>query len=246
MSDFFKYNISSNEAVKYDQGLRAYMLGIYNYMAFALFITGIVAFFAGNSEAFASMLYTRGGNGQMAMSGLGWLIMLAPIGFVMALSNLSRMSKQTTQVVFYGFAVVMGLSLSSIFLVYTSESIARTFFISASTFGAASIYGYATKKDLTSFGSFLFMGLIGIIMASLVNMFLHSSGMQFAISLIGVLLFTGLTAYDTQVLKSIYYSHHISNEDDAQKICISGALRLYLDFINLFTSLLQLMGSRKN
>ncbi|MFW0776572.1 MAG: Bax inhibitor-1/YccA family protein [Rickettsiales bacterium] len=221
------------------------MLRIYNYMASALALTGITALVAANSPAVVSALYTMGANGQVGMSGLGWLVAFAPLGMVLWLSfGINRMSMQTAQISFWAFSVLMGLSMTSIFLIYTGESIARTFFITAGTFGAMSLYGYTTKKDLSGWGSFLIMGLIGLIIASVVNIFMQSSALGFAISVIGVLIFTGLTAYDTQKLKNMYYQ--ISGHGEAlAKASIMGALNLYLDFINLFIMLLRFVGERR-
>jgi hypothetical protein len=175
---------------------------------------------------------------------LKWVVMLAPLGFVFFFSaRIHTMTPATAQMVFWAFAATMGLSMASIFLVFTGSSIARVFFITAASFGATSLYGYTTKTDLSKFGSFLFMGLIGIVLASIVNIFLGSSALQFAISVIGVLLFTGLTAYDTQRIKEIYFSGRSGTE--LAKLGLSGALTLYLDFINLFVMLLQLTGERR-
>ena len=233
-----------SQAATYDAGLRAYMLRIYNYMASALALTGITALLAANSPAVVSALYTM--NGQyVTMSGLGWLVAFAPLGMVMWLSfGINRMSAATAQISFWAFSVVMGLSLTSIFLLYTGESIARAFFVSAGTFGAMSLYGYTTKKDLAGWGSFLIMGLIGLILASLVNLFVQSSGLNFALSVLGVFIFVGLTAYDTQKLKHMYYQLAGSGEMIA-KASIMGALNLYLDFINIFLHLLRFMGDRR-
>jgi len=178
-------------------------------------------------------------------SPLRWVVMLAPLGFVFLFSaRINAMSPSTAQLVFWAFAATMGLSMASIFLVFTGTSIARVFFITAATFGATSLYGYTTRADLSRMGSFLFMGLIGIVIASLVNIFIGSSALQFAISVIGVIVFTGLTAYDTQRLKEVYAEAY--DQDTLSRIAIMGALTLYLDFINLFTMLLQLMGQRNN
>ena len=219
-----------------DVGLRDYMLRIYNYMASGLALTGIVAYL------FAQYLQA---NPALARSPVMFLLMLAPIGLVMWLSfGIERMQASTAQLLFWVYAGVMGLSLASVFLVFTGESIARVFFITAGTFGAMSLYGYTTQRDLTQWGSFLFMGLIGIVLASLVNIFLASSALSFAISVIGVIVFVGLTAYDTQQIKESYFAY-----DDGQiagKKAIMGALRLYLDFINLFMMLLQLFGTRRD
>ena len=231
-------------AASYDMGLRAYMLRIYNYMASALALTGIVAMFAANSPAFMSAMYTMSGD-HVGMSGLGWLIVFAPLGLVLWLGfGLHRMSTTTAQAIYWAYAVLIGLSMSSIFLVYTGESIARAFFVTAGTFGGMSLYGYTTKRDLSGFGSFLIMGLIGLILASLVNMFLQSSGLGFALSVIGVLIFTGLTAYDTQKLKAMYYQMGGAGEM-ATKLAIMGALNLYMDFINMFMYMLRFFGDRR-
>ncbi|MGE0260396.1 MAG: Bax inhibitor-1/YccA family protein [Alphaproteobacteria bacterium] len=213
------------------------MLRIYNYMASGLALTGIVAYVFAQSGFYA----------QVAATPLIWLIMLAPLGFVMAMSfGINRMTASTAQLLFWLFAAVMGLSLASIFLVFTGASIARVFFITAGTFAAMSLYGYTTRRDLSQFGSFLMMGLIGIIIASLVNIFIASSALQFAISVIGVIVFVGLTAWDTQSIKEQYYELQYADGETAGKTAIMGALRLYLDFINLFMMLLQLLGARRD
>jgi FtsH-binding integral membrane protein len=222
-----------------DQGLRAFMLGIYNNMALGLAVTGVfaygTAYLAMSNAAFAQAVYG---------SPLKWVIMLAPLAFVFGLSAMvHRMQPATARLVFLAFAAVMGLSLSSIFLVFTGDSIARTFFVTAASFGGLSLYGYTTKRDMSGWGSFLFMGLIGIILASLVNIFLGSEGLQFAISVIGVLIFAALTAYDTQRLKHTY-DYVAGDAVAAGRASIIGALQLYLDFINLFMFLLQFMGNR--
>ena len=223
-----------------DQGLRAFMLGVYNNMAMGLALTGIVAYgtyaWAASDPAVAQTLYG---------SPLRWVIMLAPLAFVFGLSaSVQRMQPATARMVFLAFAAVMGLSLSSIFIVFTGESIARTFFITSASFGALSLYGYTTKKDLSGWGSFLMMGVIGLVIAMIVNIFLASSALQFAISLIGVLIFAALTAYDTQRLKHMY-DYVAGDTVAAGRASIMGALTLYLDFINLFMFLLQFMGNRE-
>jgi FtsH-binding integral membrane protein len=221
--------------VDIDVGLRDYMLRIYNYMASGLALTGIVAYVFANSSVYD----------QVAHTPLIWLIMLAPLGLVMWLSyGINRMQASTAQALFWIFAAVMGLSLASVFKVFTGESVARVFFITAGTFAAMSLYGYTTRRDLSQFGAFLMMGLFGIIIASLVNLFIASSALQFAISVIGVLVFTGLTAWDTQQIKEMYVAYE--DGEVAGKKAIMGALRLYLDFINLFMMLMQLMGSRRD
>ena len=219
-----------------DEGLRAYMLGVYNYMAAGLAVSGIIAYFVSSSPAMLSTIYSS--------TALTWIVMLAPLGFILALSfGIQKMKASTAQALYWAFAITMGISLSSIFVVYTSASIARVFFITAATFGAMSLYGYTTKKDLTGWGSFLFMGLIGIIIASVVNFFLASAAMDFAISLIGVLIFVGLTAYDTQKIRNEY--SEFDSSEVATKKSVFGALRLYLDFINLMLMLLRLFGQRR-
>jgi uncharacterized protein len=233
------------KATTRDEGLRAYMLRIYNYMASALALTGIVAMFAANSPAFMQALYTVQDGRAAGMSGFGWLVMFAPLGLVMWLGmGINRMSTQTAQAIYWTYSVLIGLSLSSIFLVYTGESIARTFFVTAGTFGAMSLYGYSTQRDLTGFGSFLIMGLIGLLVASLVNIFLASSGLHFALSVIGVVIFVGLTAWDTQKLKMMYYQM-AGGTEMATKMAILGALNLYMDFINIFVYLLRFIGDRR-
>jgi FtsH-binding integral membrane protein len=217
-----------------DAGLRAHMQRVYGYMAGGLVLTGIVAYAAAASGFYQTI----------ADTGLIWIVMLAPLGFVLALSfGIQRMSAETAMVLFWIYAAVMGLSLGSIFLVFTGTSIARVFFITAATYGVMSLYGYTTKSDLSGFGSFLLMGLIGLIIASIVNIFVGSSALQFAISIIGVIVFVGLTAYDTQRIKQMYLESDTA--EIAGKKAVLGALALYLDFINLFMMLLQLFGQRR-
>jgi uncharacterized protein len=217
-----------------DAGLRAHMQRVYGYMAGGLVLTGIVAYAAAVSGFYQAI----------ADTGLIWIVMLAPLGFVLALSfGIQRMSVETAMVLFWIYAAIMGLSLGSIFLVFTGTSIARVFFITAATYGAMSLYGYTTRSDLSGFGSFLFMGLIGIVIASLVNIFVGSSALQFAISIIGVIVFVSLTAYDTQRIKQMYLESDTA--EIAGKKAVLGALALYLDFINLFMMLLQLFGQRR-
>ena len=223
------------QTLEIDQGLRAYMLKVYNYMTSGLALTGIVALFTASSEPMLQAIFG---------SPLKWLVMLAPLGFVMFLSfGINKMKASTAQALFWVFAGVMGLSMASIFLQFTGTSIARVFFITAGTFAGMSLYGYTTKRDLSGMGSFLFMGLIGIIIAMVVNIFLQSSALHFVISVIGVLVFVGLTAYDTQRIKSIY--SEFDTAEVATKKAIHGALTLYLDFINLFIMLLQLFGQSR-
>jgi FtsH-binding integral membrane protein len=229
-----------------DQGLRSYMLSVYNYMAIGLAVTGGVAALAANASvaswdpimltSFGAALYT---------SPLQWLVMLAPIGLVLVFSfGIQKLSMPVAQGLFWAFAALMGLSLSSIFLVYTQQSITQVFFISAGAFAALSLYGYTTKRNLSAMGSFLMMGLFGLIIASLVNrIWLGNVGMEFAISVIGVGIFAGLTAYDTQTIKEMYYEG--DDRTTAGRKAIMGALNLYMDFINLFIMLLRLIGDRR-
>ena len=231
-----------------DEGLRAYMLKVYNYMTTGLLFTGLVAYFFGKASIVTGEMGQIVGVTSIGAllfgSPLKWGVMLAPLGFVFYLSaRIKKMSVSSAQITFWIFSAIMGLSLASIFIVYTQASIARVFFISSGTFAAMSLYGYTTKKDLTKLGGFLFMGLIGIIIASLVNLFFQSSALHFAISVIGVLVFVGLTAYDTQSIKNMYYAG--DSESVGGKKALMGALRLYLDFINLFIMLLLLFGQRR-
>jgi FtsH-binding integral membrane protein len=225
--------VGAREAA-FDAGLRSYMLSVYNYMASGVLLTGIVALLFANSGMAA----------QVLASPLRWLIMLAPLAFVMVLSfGIQRLSTGTAQALFWAFAVAMGLSLSSIFLVYTGTSIAQTFFATAAAFAGLSLFGYTTKKDLSAFGTFLIMGVVGLLVAMLINIFLQSPVFQLAISGIGVLLFAGLTAYDTQKIKSVYFQ--VQGTDFVGKSVVMGALTLYLDFVNMFTFLLNFMGDRR-
>jgi FtsH-binding integral membrane protein len=241
MAQFDRPTIAARagSAAAIDEGLRSYMLRVYNYMGLGLVVTGLVAYFtsqwAMSSQANAELLYA---------SPLAWVIMLSPLAFVLVLSfGIGKLSATAAQAIFWGFAAVMGLSLSSIFLVYTGTSIAKVFFISAAMFGAMSLWGYTTKRDLTGMGSFLMMGLIGLIIASIVNIFFNSGALAFGISIVGVLVFVGLTAYDTQKIKESYSESY--GADVLTKNAVMGALSLYLDFINLFLMLLRLMGNNR-
>ena len=233
-----------------DAGLRAYMLRVYNWMSSGLVLTGIVAYGIANTELinlFYPLVQTPRGM-MHAPGALAYVSMFAPLAFVMVLSfGVNKLSTTAVQALFWAFCVAMGASLTNIFLVYTGGSVARVFFITAGTFAAMSRYGYTTRADLTKMGSFLMMGLFGIIIASLVNMFLGSAGLQFAISVIGVLVFVGLTAYDTQRIKSDYMQMSYSGGlEMAAKRSVYDALTLFLNFINLFLMLLQLVGVRNN
>ena len=243
-----KVKAATQTTVVMDEGLRAYMLKVYNYMATGVLLTGIIALISFQLSAETNSLgkivdYTAFGK-TIFFSGWRWVIMLAPLGIVFYMSfGINKMSAAKAQTVFWVFAALMGLSLSWILLIYTGASVARVFFITSATFGAMSIYGYTTKRDLTKLGSFLMMGLIGIIIASLVNIFLKSSMMYFIISILGVLIFVGLTAYDTQKIKNMYVSSDTG--ELMGKKAVMGALTLYLDFINLFIMLLRLFGQRR-
>jgi FtsH-binding integral membrane protein len=238
------------DAAQLDAGLRAYMLRVYNWMASGLLLTGIIAYVIANTgahELFYEVVRTPRGNAT-APTMLGWIAMFSPLAFILVLSfGINRMSKTTAQALFWAFAAVMGASMSNIFAIYTGASIASTFFVTAAMFAGVSLYGYTTKADLTRMGSFMFMGLIGIIIAGLVNLFLQSSALQFAISAIGVVVFVGLTAYDTQRIKADYLEHaYAEGTDEAGKRSVFDALGLYLNFVNLFQLLLQFMGVRQN
>ena len=231
----FGYGAQAQSAALFDEGLRQHMLRVYNYMGAGLVITGLIAFIVGSTPALYVPIFS---------SPLKWVVMLAPLAFILFFSfKAESMSSSTARAMFFAFAAVMGISLSSIFVVFTGESIAKVFFITAATFGAMSLYGYTTKRDLTGMGSFLMMGLFGVIIASLVNLFIASSALQFVVSVVGVLVFAGLTAWDTQKIKEMY-----SEADDHQSAgrkAVMGALALYLDFINLFLMLLRLFGGRR-
>jgi FtsH-binding integral membrane protein len=230
---FGSVNVGAVSA-EFDAGLRSYMLSIYNYMASAVLVTGVVA-----------MLFAQSGLAeQVLVTPLRWVIMFAPLAFVMVLSfGINRLSTGTAQALYWAFAVVMGLSMSSIFLVYTGTSIAQAFFAAAAAFAGLSLYGYTTKRDLSAFGTFLIMGVVGILVASLLNLWLQSTALALAVSILGVLIFAGLTAYDTQKLKSMYA--YVAGTDQMGKTVIMGALNLYLDFINMFMFLLRLFGDRR-
>jgi uncharacterized protein len=217
----------------YDEALRNFMLSLYNYTAAGLAISGAVAYLTYASGIMASI------------GALMWLFVFAPLGMILYYSFAGQnWSFETVRTFYYVFTAVMGVSLSTIFAVYTAASIAQVFFITAATFAGASLYGYTTKKDLSGWGSFLIVGLIGILLASLVNIFLQSSALQFAVSVIGVVIFTGLTAYDTQTAKSVFVSGRLTAEETA-KYAVDTALGLYLNFVNLFQMLLSLLGNRE-
>jgi FtsH-binding integral membrane protein len=236
-----------------DQGLRAFMLGVYNHMTIGLALTGLFALGVNllavsglpTQYQLGSHIYLTNFGAAIYLSPLRWVIMFAPLAFVLFFSfKINTMASSTARTLFYAFAAVMGLSLSSILLVYTGASVARAFFITSATFGALSLYGYTTKRSLAAMGSFLIMGLFGVIIASIVNIFLQSSAFQFGLSILSVLIFAGLTAWDTQSIKNMYLES--DHYEVATKKSINGALMLYLDFINIFMSLLQLTGQRND
>jgi FtsH-binding integral membrane protein len=231
----------------YDAGLRAHMLRVYNYMAGALALTGLVAYVTANSPLL-SLLYqqvvTQGGV-ALQPTLLGYVVIFAPLALVLLLSfRIMQMSQAAAQATFWGYAALVGASLSSLLLVYTGASVATTFFVTAATFGVMSLWGYTTARDLTGMGHFMFMGLIGILLASVVNIFFHSAAINFLVSVLGVVIFTGLTAWDTQKIKQTYYAVG-GDTAVAGKAAIMGALSLYLDFLNIFLFLLRFMGNRR-
>ena len=235
-------------SLEIDQGLRSYMLGVYNYMTLGLGVTGLVALGANmaatTTNAAGKIALTPIGQ-ALYLSPLKWLVMLAPLAFVLFFSfRIDRMSAASARNMFIAFAAVMGQSLSTVLVVFTGASVVRAFFITAAAFGGLSLYGYMTKRDLSAFGSFLVMGLIGLILASVVNLFVQSSMFQFGLSILSVLIFAGLTAWDTQSIKEMYYAS--DDYETATKKSVNGALMLYLDFINIFQSLLSLTGTRND
>jgi FtsH-binding integral membrane protein len=234
-----------------DQGLRAYMLRVYNWMSSGLVLTGLIAFAISHTaaiNAFYPLVQTASGDFVRAPSALAYISIFAPLVFVMVLSfGVNKLSTTAAQAIFWVFCATMGASLTSIFMVYTQSSISEVFFITAGTFAGTSLYGYTAKRDLTSVGSFMMMGLIGILIAMVVNIFLHSPAIAFAISILGVLIFVGLTAYDTQRIKTSYLQFGGAyGMEMANKRSVYDALTLYLNFINLFMFLLQLFGQRNN
>jgi FtsH-binding integral membrane protein len=225
-----------------DLGLRKYLLGVYNYMASGLLLSGIVALVVANTPLRDAFFAVQ--NGRLAYTGLGWVAILAPIGLIFYMSfTWQNRQASTLKGLYWLFVGLMGVGLTVPMLAYTGVSVARTFFVTAISFGALSLYGYSTKRDLSGFGSFLIMGLVGLVVASLINVFLASSMMHFVISVVGVLVFAGLTAYDTQNLKRTYYA--VSGTTIEESSAVMGAVQLYLNFVNLFQFLLQFMGDRR-
>jgi FtsH-binding integral membrane protein len=239
MMDYTSYAQTNVQRPGYNEGLRTYMLSVFQNMGIALVITALVAMFTASSPALMNAIFS---------TPLQWLVMLAPLGMVFFLSaKIMSMSVSGARIALWAFAALMGLSLSSMFYIYTSESIAKVFFITASLFGSMAIYGHTTKRDLSGMGSFLMMGVIGIFIASLANMFFQSSALGNVLSYVGVVVFTLLTAYDVQMLKSVYYQMGATGSNEiAQKTSIYGALNLYMDFINLFIFLLRIFGVRRS
>jgi len=231
----YRVGTGAQAGAVFDEGLRQHMLRVYNYMGLGLVVTGLVAFLVSSTPALYVPIFS---------SPLKWVVMLAPLAFVMLFSfKMQTMSAASAQAMFWAFCAVMGLSLASVFLVFTGTSIARTFFIAATMFGATSLYGYTTRRDLTQFSSFLIMGLIGVVIASVVNLFLGSTALQFAISVIGIAVFIGLTAWDTQTIKEQYAENF--DAESRQKLAVFGAFSLYLNFINIFQLLLNFTGERE-
>ena len=229
----------------FDVGLRAHMIRVYNYMASGLALSGIVAFGLFSSPQLAALFFQLTADGRVVgLNGLGWIATLAPLGLLMLVSfRAAQMSVGAIQAVYWAVTGLMGVSLSVLLFTYTGASVARTFFVTAAAFGALSLYGYTTKKDLSAVGKFLFMGVIGLILASIVNMIWPSGTMSFIISAAGVLIFSGLIAYDTQKIKDQYAGAW--GTDTAEKVAIFGALSLYLDFVNLFQFLMMFLGQRR-
>ena len=236
-------NYTSFSNTSRDEGLRQYFLKIYTLMSSGLLITAIAAFAVFSVPALTNLMFNVTPDGYlMGMTGIGWIVTFAPLGIALYFSfGFDRINAQNAQLLFWVYSGLMGMSLASLGFTYTGTSIARTLFICSSMFGGMSIYGYTTKKDLTSMGSFLYMGLMGLVLTSVINMFLQSSAVEFALSVVGVLVFTGLIAYDTQKLKALYYQ----GADNSDKMGIMAAFTLYLDFINLFVFLLRFLGVRK-
>jgi hypothetical protein len=253
MSDFDRNyapfrGVAADRTVAYDMGLRAHMIRVYNYMAGGVALTGIVAWLTYQmsvvTNAAGSIVGLTPFGSAMFGSPLKWVVVLAPLALVFLLSfRIGQLQASTARALFFIYAAAVGLSLATIFMVYTQTSIARIFFVTAAAFGALSLYGYTTQRSLDAMGSFLIMGLIGLVVASLVNLFLQSSGLQWALSVVGVLIFAGLTAWDTQRIKEFY--DPMDDGTVAGRKAIMGALSLYLDFINMFMSLMQLFGDRR-
>ena len=235
--------IQSRTVEMIDDGLRQYMIKIFNYMGIGLCLTALTAWITVHTPLI-SMMFNVDANNAVGLSVFGWIVTFAPLFMVFIfMGMLQRSSIGALQLMFWAYCAVMGLSCADILLLYSGASITRVFLITAATFGSMSLYGYTTKRDLTSIGSFLYMGVWGLIIASIVNMFMHSAALYYALSYISVAIFVGLTAYDMQKLKSLYYQ--MGGEEEQHRVAIAGALNLYIDFINLFLSLLRIMGDRR-
>jgi len=227
----------------YDEGLRSYMLSIYNYMASGVLLTGFVALLVASTPSLLALFFAVKDNGAVGPTLLGWIAMLSPLALVLVMNfGMNRLSQGALAACFYGFATLMGISMSTIFIVYTGASIAQTFFVTAASYAGLSLFGYTTKRDLSAMGKFLLMGLIGLLVAMIANIFFKSSGFQLGINIVGVLIFAALTAYDTQRLKNLYFQ--VQGSDFIGKSAVLGALTLYLNFINMFQFLLSFMGNR--
>jgi len=246
MIDYTKMNYSAAQTKGFDAGLRDYMLKIYNYMAVALVVTGVAGYATMSYEPLTQLMFNFSPSGQLiGQTGFGWLVMLSPIAIVMYFfSGAGRMDVEKSKMLLWVYAMLMGMSLSSIGFIYTGESIARSFFVTAATFASMGLYGYSTQRDLTAIGSFMVMGVIGLIIASLANMFFQSSAIYFATSILGIVIFMGLIAWDTQKLKSMYYMS--GGGEMGQRMAVMGAFTLYIDFINLFMYMLRFFGNRRD
>lgn len=228
----------------YDEGLRSYMLSIYNYMASGVLLTGLVALAVASNPTLLAMFFAQDASGRVGPTILGWVAMLSPLALIMVMNfGINKLSDGQLKACFWGFAGLMGVSMSTIFLQYTGASIAQTFFVTAASYAGLSLFGYTTKRDLSAMGKFLMMGLIGILLAMLANFFFKSGPLALAINILGVLIFAGLTAYDTQRLKAMYYE--LQGSAFIGKAAVMGALTMYLNFINLFQFLLMFMGNRR-
>jgi FtsH-binding integral membrane protein len=246
MIDYTKAQYTTAQTKGFDAGLRDYMLKIYNYMSVALVVTGIAGYITISFEPLTRLMFNFSPSGELlGQTGFGWLVMLSPIGIAYYFfSGAGRMDINKAKMLLWVYATLTGMALSSLGFMYTGESIARSFFITAATFAAMGLYGYTTQRDLTSMGSFMIMGLIGLIIASLANIFFQSSAVYFATSILGVGIFMGLIAWDTQKLKNMYYSS--GGGEMGQRMAVMGAFNLYLDFINLFLYMLRFFGNRKD
>jgi FtsH-binding integral membrane protein len=246
---FFQAKVNTTQALRYEEGLRVFMVKVFNQMSLGLVFTGVISWLFANVPVLMSFIYVIDPvtHSPAGATTLGLALSFAPLIFAFIFGPaVNRLSASGVTMMFYLFSALLGVSLSYIFLMYTSESIARTFFITAAMFGSMALYGNTTKKDLTSFGSFLIMGLFGVIIASVVNIFLHSSALSFAMSFLSIFIFMGMTAFDVQKIKSTYLAYSGASEDVITKIAVYSAFSLYLDFINLFTSLLRFIGDRRN